>query len=307
MAMFETFKRRKEKAAKGSKSEVYVYDGLPDKLRVQITQIIASAIGGWEGYVQNYETWVGIHKFLCRSEGRDYLLKAGLNPALDILNFIRQSDADDALSAIEMCCRSIDFVCRAIPEYMYADKGIQQGPDDAIDEINYWFREAGVGYQYASEQIIRVDSQFTHAEIVQPALTLLSDHRFSGAQKEYLKAHAYYRSGDYKDTVVWAGKAFESAMKVVCDLRRWDYPSGARASDLLKILKAKRLFPDYLDTSFDQLLGTLSSGLPKVRNEEGAHGDGGIPRQTPGYVAAYALHLAASKILFIAEANAAKR
>ncbi len=47
-------------------------------------------------------------------------------------------------------------------------------------------------------------------------------------------------------------------------------------------------FPDYLDKSFDQLIATLSSGLPRVRNEEGAHGQGAKPRATPPYVAAYA-------------------
>ena len=35
----------------------------------------------------------------------------------------------------------------------------------------------------------------------------------------------------------------------------------------------------------------------------GAHGQGATPRETPDYVAAYALHLAAAKILFLVEAH----
>ena len=67
-------------------------------------------------------------------------------------------------------------------------------------------------------------------------------------------------------------------------------------------IRKNGLLPDYLDNSFDQLLATLQSGLPKVRNEEGAHGQGAQPREAPPYVAAYALHLAAAKIVLLVEA-----
>jgi hypothetical protein len=46
----------------------------------------------------------------------------------------------------------------------------------------------------------------------------------------------------------------------------------------------------------------LQSGLPKVRNDAGGHGQGGVPRETPGYIASYALHLAAAKIVLLVEA-----
>ena len=66
--------------------------------------------------------------------------------------------------------------------------------------------------------------------------------------------------------------------------------------------RAGGLPPECLDRSFDQLIATLTSGLPKVRNEEGAHGQGAQPKKTPVYVAAYALHLAVAKIVFLVEA-----
>ena len=73
------------------------------------------------------------------------------------------------------------------------------------------------------------------------------------------------------------------------------------------MVRAHGLLPDYLDASFDQLVATLKSGLPKVRNQGGVHGQGAIPRETPDYVAAYALHLAAAKILFLVEAHKAMK
>ena len=85
------------------------------------------------------------------------------------------------------------------------------------------------------------------------------------------------------------------------------YSKGASASRLLSVVRENGLLPDYLDTSFDQFAATLKSGLPKVRGEEGAHGQGAEPRKTPDHVAAYALHLAAAQILFLVEAYQAMK
>ena len=180
--------------------------------------------------------------------------------------------------------------------------GIEQEADEALEEINVRFRQASVGYQFADANIIRLDSEYAHEEIVKPALSLLRRPEFAGAQEEFLRAHKHYRGGENPQAITEAAKAFESTLKAVCDIKGWEYSRGSRASDLLKKVRVKRLWPDYLDTSFDQLLATLNSGLPKVRNEDGAHGQGSVPRQTPHYVAAYALNLAATKIVFIGEA-----
>jgi hypothetical protein len=162
-------------------------------------------------------------------------------------------------------------------------------------------------YQFENKKIVRVDSQFAHSEIVKPALSLLNKPGYEGAQEEFLKAHAHYREGNFKDAVNWANKAFESTMKSICKKKGWAVTQGARASDLLKILSKNGLLPNYLDASFDQLAATLKSGLPQVRNETGAHGDGAVPLETPAYVAGYALHLAASKIIFLVEAAEYKK
>ena len=106
-----------------------------------------------------------------------------------------------------------------------------------------------------------------------------------------------YRAGETKDAITDANNAFESTLKTICEQRCWQYVPGARVSDLLNVMRKNGLLPDYLDASFEQLVATLKSGLPKVRNEVGTHGQGTSPRETPDYVAAYALHLAAANIL----------
>ena len=50
------------------------------------------------------------------------------------------------------------------------ESGIEQDPDDAVEELNHRFKEHAIGYQYLEGELVRVDSQFAHAEIVKPAL-----------------------------------------------------------------------------------------------------------------------------------------
>ena len=118
-----------------------------------------------------------------------------------------------------------------------------------------------------------------------------------------MRAHQHYRASENKDAIIDANNAFESTMKTICNQRGWTFQPGDSATQLVKVLKSNGLLPDYLDKSFDQLAATLKSGLPQVRNEEAAHGQGSEERHTPDYVASYALHLAAAKILFLVEAH----
>src|ERR1019366_1526163 len=85
--------------------------------------------------------------------------------------------------------------------------------DSAVTELNARFREHGIGYQYESGEIIRVDSQLIHSEVVKPALTLLTAPEYEGANAEFLKAFEHYRKGDTKECLNECLKAFESTMK----------------------------------------------------------------------------------------------
>ena len=314
MPVVELFSTRKKAAANSGKAEVYQYAKVPVALRVQLQQLLLDAIGrAYEPAAyefqgpppNNNEAWEFVRDAVCREHGRYRLANSNERTAAgDVLQCIgNEQDTDILLDVVELCLRYIDKVLRPFGPYERTQHAIKQGATEAINEANHRFRMAGFGYQYEAEQLMRVDSQYAHAEVVKPALTLLSRPGFSGPQKEFLEAHQHYRLGDYKEAVTAAGCAFESVMKAVCDKKGWSYSSGARATDLYKLLKSKGLFPDYLDNSFEQLISTLKSGLPQVRNEEGAHGAGATPRQTPDYIAGYALHLAAAKIILIVQAS----
>jgi hypothetical protein len=310
MSVLDLYSRRK-KFAESGEPDVFVYDSVPDVLRAQVHHIWNDALGYYwspSGYEigsppkHNNHAWDFIRDQLCREKGR--LSLAGRKESReDLLGYIHgEQDVDAWLDAIEMSFRYIDRVLGKMQDYEREHLSVRQAPDDAIAELNTRFRHAAFGYRYENGHIIRVDSELIHAEVVKPALRFLSDPRFAGPRDEFLSAHGHYRAGELKDAITDANNAFESTMKTICGLKGWEYPAGARASDLLKVIRANGLFPTYLDTSFDQLAATLKSGLPKVRNEEGSHGQGAERREPPVYIAGYALHLAAAKIVLLFEA-----
>lgn len=295
MPVYDLYSKRKKKAEKAGQPDVYQYDTLPNPLRVQITKILNDALGP-------DDPWDGIEEVITREKGI-HSLGVASSAHERCNNVILGADQiDDCLDIIDLAFGYIHRVLRGKEGYELQSDGIVQLPEDAIKELNIRFREAGVGYQFEDGKILRVDSQFVHAEVVKPALQLLSDPRYKGPHEEFLDAHAHYRAGEYKDCTVDALNAFESTMKSICDAKGWGYPEGAPAAILIKTLRGKGLLPDYLEPSFIQLQAVLKSGLPKVRNKGGGHGQGSQPKKTPGYVAAYALHLLAANIVFLVEA-----
>ena len=143
------------------------------------------------------------------------------------------------------------------------------------------------------------------AEVVKPALGLLNSGGFDGPADEFIRAFEHYRHGSDKEAVVEALKAFESTMKAICTARNWPYPSNGTAKQLMEVLFDKGLIPSMLDSHFTNLRVAMESGLPTLRNKTSGHGQGATPIQIPPHFAAYALHLAATNIVFLVEAHKA--
>jgi AbiJ N-terminal domain 4 len=312
MPLFATYSRRKRRAEQGG-PEITQYDQAPNPLRIQVRHILDSALGRWEfssspSYfgkppAENNSDIQRLHNRLIREKAARFLFNEQADPKRDILDAVScgLDNVEDWLDVVELCFVYISCL-RQLTQGKREDRGITQDPESALDELNVRFREAGFGYQFEEGRIIRIDSQLLHSDVVKPALVLLADSRFAGPQEEFLSAHAHYRAGEHQDAILDANRAFESTMKAICKIKRWEYQQGDRASELIKLIRKKNLLPKYLDRSFDQLIATLQSGLPQVRNTEAAHGQGAAPRKTPGYIAGYALHLAAANIVLLVEA-----
>ena len=272
MTAFELFSHRK-RVDRGEEPDILVYDNLPNKLRVQIIHVWNESIGPYHvyrgtiteagGVIENNDGWNFIHDAVAREHG---IFRLGSHPSIadQCVEYLMNSrDIDTVLDLVEISFMYLDQYVRTLAEHDRERLGIRTSPAAAIEELNERFRRAGIGYRFESGQIIQVDCELIHSEIVKPALLFLSDPDFKGAREEFMNAHSHYKTGEMKDAIVDANNAFESTMKTICELRGWPYPRGARASDLLRVLREKGLLPNYLDNSFDQLAATLKSGLPQ--------------------------------------------
>lgn len=306
MKVYDIYSKR-QKRLMGEVPDVYQYVDIPQPLRVQIFFIMNDALGDHSNH-ETEESYQFIHDTLCREYGKltliEKIFSEYINYIEDVNNFLLGCDKiDQVIDLVEFSFRLIDRYYRNSNVLNLCQSKIT--PDEAIEELNYRFREHGVGYQYQSGQIIRVDSQIIHTEAVKPVLHLLSDSRFQGANEEFLKAHDHYRHGRYKECLVDCLKAFESTMKTICDSQGWNYQPTDTAKKLIDICFQNNLIPTYLQTQFTSLKSNLESGVPTVRNKNGGHGQGSQPLTVPQYFASYQLHMTASTILFLLEAEKA--
>jgi len=178
-------------------------------------------------------------------------------------------------------------------------------PANVIAEFNARLLEAAVGYQYICGEIIRIDSQHLHSEVVLPVLQLLRDPRFESANSEYRSAHQAYRHGELEDCLVDCGKALESVLKIIGRKRGWKFNDTDQASKLIQAAVDANFLAAYSKTALNHLKGLIESSTPTLRNKMAAHGAGASPRVIPEHLAAFQLHQTAAVILYLAEQDAA--
>jgi hypothetical protein len=94
-------------------------------------------------------------------------------------------------------------------------------------------------------------------------------------------------------------------MKSIIAARGWSKPERQNASDLIKVLIDNGLIPTHLLDHSNGVRKTLEGGLPTIANRNGRHGQGPEPVEAPDYIVAYAMHLAATNIVFLVQAHQA--
>lgn len=307
MSIYNLFSKR-QKRLRGEISDVYQYNSIPQTLKVQIVQIISGAIGSPSpaNRYMNYkskpdEIFEFIHKALCREYGVFSLIKNANTDYEAVYDyFLQQSDVDKCLDIIEL---SFKVVAGYVKENPYQFRDItSQSPDDAIDELNERFKESGVGFQFESNEIIRIDSQIIHSEVVKPTLKLLGSTPYlTGSNNEFLSAHEHYRHKRYKECLNDCLKSFESLMKAIHDENGWTYSKNDTASKLINSCLSHELIPSYLQSQFTSLKTMLETGIPTIRNKNSGHGQGSEITNVDEGLASYMLHLTATNLLYLAQ------
>lgn len=317
MAIVDLFSKRKNQQNSLGKPDVYTYDQVPRPLRNQVAHIWRDALGQYRratGYFATMadnspanDLWELIRDTLLKEKGLWTLGDGFSNPADQCLQYLMAANTDDALDIIELSFKVIDRLARKFRPDEQALAGIRQDARDAIEELNSRFREHRVGYQYLNGEIVRVDSQFLHAETVKPALALLNEAGFKGPADEFMRAFDHHRKGETKDAIADALSAFESTMKAICTVRKWPYGPKDTAKPLLDILFKNALVPSELESHLTGLRAAMESGLPTLANRTSRHGQGPAPVDVPDHYGAFALHLVAANIVFLIECHKNKK
>ena len=324
MSVADIFSKR-QKRLRGEVSDVYQYETISLELRVQIVHIM-NDVGRLIHYSDGAaKVYAFIHDTLCREYGIFELVKDAESNYDAVVDFLLQTEEiEKAIDVIELFFQQTnqpDPNDRQSPINIFdvprlneiGQKNYQQMLSYAVEkhrqykcavnELNHRFRGHGVGYQYESGQIIRVDSQYLHSEAVQPALTMLSDSMYQGANAEFLSAHEHYRAKRYKECLNDCLKTFESCLKAICDKRGWVYGTKDTANRLINIVLKNELIPEFMESHLSGLRSALEAGVPTLRNQLAGHGQGTREVPVPEHIAAHALHLTASNILLLAKAE----
>ena len=309
MAIVDLFHKR-QKRLRGEYPDVYQYEELPNKLKVQIVHMWKETMGEdysggqWNPSSDNRKYLETCYNILCKELGVFELNKDDtyLGNTVSYLQniskyFLTEKNIEKALSVVELMVRFIKIFADQYPH------GINIS--DTIEELNQRFREHGVGYQYENGQIIRTDSEFIHAEAVKPALQLLSNPIYKGAQEEFLKAHEHYRHGRYDASLTDCLKAFESTMKIILDKHDWEYGKKDASKRLVDCCLANELIPTFWTDHFNSLSNMLTSSIGTPRNKLSGHGKGNDEIEVPEHLIQYVLHMTASTIVFLIKAEEA--
>jgi len=296
---FNVFSRR-QKANANSNPEP---PPITDTFRNRVFILCRDTFSGVHSGNYTAEFWEQIHHKLQYLHGTPLLVPESnpKNAVEDVLTFLQACESDHFLDFLE-------YIFQVESYWRVSDKATEM-----VDMINTFFEIDTLPYaltQYvitreqdgyfsrekisAYPRVILREHEFVHQELVQPALSLLSDPAFTAANSEFLEALEDYRKRDFGDCLTKCCSALESVMKVICDRKGWQVNSNDTAAALLRrVIKESNLDP-FLEQPL-LMIATIRNRLSK------SHGAGLQPRSVAPDIARFALNATATAILFLSE------
>lgn len=291
MPVFDFFSTRTT-----SLPDVFVYDDVPQRLRNQILWIWSQTLNpliranAWNDEIEE-TPFDFIHDTVCEHHGLLRLSDDGRH------SHDRVKHALLNLEKVDIVLDIIELSFRMILSQSELSYRMQTQPKEAVETLNYRFRENGVGYEFdtSARQLIRVDSKFLHSEAVQPALKLLSDKRFQTANEEFLAAFQDYKNSDFEDCLSKCCSAMESVLKIICDNKKWPYALNETAQPLVQRCVTNSGLPSFFEQPI-MLIATMRNRLSS------SHGQGTTPKVVPEHIARFALHSTAAAVILLTDA-----
>lgn len=274
-------------------ADVLQYDYLPESFRNQFMYILSDVCNS-----TNDEIVMFLAKQYCREKGfrnlAGYTIHDSRTARLAFDKYIGASTTDELLDLIDFICNILTWLINPTkPKQYTVSYEMIYAIQRAFTELNDRFKQHNLGYEVTNGQLMRIDNQTVHAQYVKPALQLLCDEEFAGAEEEYRNAFEARRAGNNKDAILNAGKCFESVMKTICEKKYNIDAKNLAAKNLLDTLKDNCFFPEYMNNHLNKVIETLKSGAPTVRNKVAGHGQGSEITDAPDCLVDYVLGLVA--------------
>lgn len=289
--------------------QIEQYYEIPKTLRNQIFSVLEQIIVSSE--------WENLWHAFCDEKGKDHEEK-NINGDYDFNN---PDDCDEFTKAYRLRCYkqikegAIEDVFDMIDiAFQMTSKDIENTPiqhqknlrnklekyHQAIKDINIRFERENVGYRIENNQIER---KTLNLDLALPALDLLRDENFKHARNNFYLAHRSYQNKNYGECVVNASKSFEDLLKALCAQQELEHDPEGSTENLVKVL-CEDLFSS---SKFNKKFSQSFKFLPDVRAHFGGHGSAPEDKETPDFMARYALHLVATNILFFIQAVGPKK
>lgn len=305
MEQHEAYSVRQKRLDRHGQPVTYVYDPIPDQMRAQAFHALQMAGGPqYNSKGDHHPYWKQLEKLVVTEHGYFHKLPEVSAHYADN-SFKRVGKYLGTATETERFLDVVEIGFRLAQQPVLQGLGSYYNRS-AEDELNRRFGQHDLGYAFVGMPglIVRVDTQYVHAEIVEPAITQLAAAGWQGPLNEFMAAHRHYRHGDNKSAMNEALKAFESTMKAILHARGWHYEEDWQAKSLIRAVFENELLPRTLESYFGGIKALLQSGVPTLRNKQSAHGQGSDVADVPDYMAAFALHLTASNIMFLLSAHA---
>lgn len=297
--MYKLYSQREKE--KEQEMDVYNYYHFPEGFRNQFMMILIDLFDSRNLITNCFNnTRLDFWESTCSGFAREKGLKCILsldekesNCAYALEDYIDTCDDYDFLDLLDYLVGyvfgSVEFTMSHTPEQV----------TDAIDELNARFKQHSLGYEFINGELIKKTNEIMHVNVVKPALGLLHDRVFEGAEQEYLKAYDCFKKCDNKNAILEATKSFESVMKTICKKNNYTYDEKDTARKLIRILEENSFFPSYLNSHISGIRTTLESGAPTLRNKMAGHGQGDSVVEVSDEYVEYALNLVATNIVFL--------
>ena len=300
--MYKLFSRRKMEEL-GEISDIYIYGHFPKEFRNQVFHILLDIFNPSDRSTKYFYCgdWVDLWEITCEKFSRE----KGLKELSDQWGY--HPNEIQALEYYMDTCSDVDFLdfldfafTALISSELFINIIGKPEVKEAIQELNYRLKQHSLGYEFINGYLIEKTNEQIHKETIKPALNLLHDKTFKGAEEEYFQAFDYYKSGKNKDAILNAIKAFESVLKTICKEMKYAYDNEKdTAKQLLQHLTENEFYPSYLESHLTGIRTTLESGAPTLRNKKAGHGQGQeIVNVSDEYVE-YALNLVATNIVLL--------